>query len=120
LSDISDFLQSYNETLQQEIAGADMPPELTERFSFDSCVKQQDGRTVYFITEKLDGQRISEEQPAVGENRADNSGIDDHPAPRRAVLRVTEPDCNENAAAEGVETILKWERVSWDFSHLHG
>ena len=40
MSDISDFLQSYNETLQQEIAGTNMPPELTERFSFtfDSCV----------------------------------------------------------------------------------
>ena len=39
MSDISEFLQSYTETLQQEIAGADMPSELTEQFDFNSCVK---------------------------------------------------------------------------------
>ena len=44
MSDVSEFLKTYNETLRQEIVGADMPPELTERFDFDSCVKQQDGR----------------------------------------------------------------------------
>ena len=73
MSDISDFLQFYNETLRQEIAGADMPTELTERFTFDSCVKQQDVREVYFVTQKSGGQR--------------------------AVLRVTDSDSGENAAA---------------------
>jgi len=72
LSDISEFLQSYNETLRQEIAGADMPTELTERFTFESCVKQQDGREVYFVTQKSDGQR--------------------------AVLRAADSDCGENTA----------------------
>ena len=57
MSDISEFMQSYEETLQREIAGADMPPELTERFTFDSCVKQHEGREVYFVTRKSDGLR---------------------------------------------------------------
>jgi hypothetical protein len=74
LTDISEFLQSYNETLQREIAGLDMPTELTERFTFDSCVKRQDGREVYFISRKSDG--------------------------LRAVLRVTDSESGENAAAE--------------------
>ena len=75
MDDISEFLQSYNETLRQEIADADMPPELTERFTFDSCVKQDEGRAVYFVTQKSDG--------------------------ARAVLRVTDAGCKENAAKEG-------------------
>jgi len=74
LSDVSEFLQSYSETLQQEIVGADMPTELTERFTFDSFVKRQDGREVYFVTQKSDGQR--------------------------AVLRVTESGSGENATTE--------------------
>jgi len=44
MSDVSEFLKTYTETLRQEVAGEDMPPELTQRFDFDSCVKQQDGR----------------------------------------------------------------------------
>lgn len=74
MSDISEFLQSYGETLREEIAGADMPPELTERFIFDSCVKRKDGREVYFVTQRSDG--------------------------LRAVLRVTDGQDGENAAAE--------------------
>jgi len=34
-----------------------MPAGLAERFTFDSCVKKQDGREVYFATQKSDGQR---------------------------------------------------------------
>ena len=75
MSGISEFLESYSETLRQEIVGADMPPELLERFTFDSCVKKQDGRAVYFVTQKSDG--------------------------TRAVLRVTDQNSNENAIAEG-------------------
>jgi len=74
MSDISDFLQTYNDALRNEIADADMPPELIERFIFDSCVKQQDGREVYFITRKSDGQR--------------------------AVLRISDCESGENAATE--------------------
>lgn len=95
MSDISEFLQSYTETLRQEIADADMPPGLTERFAFDSCVKNQDGRAVYFVTQKSDD--------------------------TRAVLRVTDADCSENAAAEAAilakldhpaipKTLSVWER----------
>ena len=40
MSDISDFLQSYNEMLRQEIAGADMLLELTERFTFDNVFER--------------------------------------------------------------------------------
>ena len=32
-----------------------MPPELTERFIFDSCVKRKEGREVYFVTRRSDG-----------------------------------------------------------------
>ena len=79
MSDISDFLQSYNETLRQGIAGADMPPGLTERFDFDSCVKRQDGREVYFVTQKTAG--------------------------RRGVLCVTDTSSGENAGLEGAVMI---------------
>ena len=74
MSDISEFLQSYGATLQQEIAGADMPLELAEQFIFDSLVKRHDGREVYFVTRKSDG--------------------------KRAVLRITNADSGENATAE--------------------
>jgi serine/threonine protein kinase len=90
VSDISDFLLSYDETLRQEVSVSDMPPGLTEWFAFDSCVKQRDGRAVYFVAQKSDG--------------------------RRAVLRVTDTpavptvpstpaessrNSEDNAAAEG-------------------
>ncbi len=85
MSDISEFLESYSETLRQEMAGADMPPELTERFAFDSCVKRQDGREVYFIARKSDGKRavLRVTGAESGENAADESAILsklDHPA----------------------------------------
>jgi hypothetical protein len=50
-------MQSYGETIRQGMTDADMPAELSERFTFDSCVKRQDGREVYFVTRKADGQR---------------------------------------------------------------
>ena len=74
MSDIADFLKSYKATLQHEIAAADMPPALTEQFTFDSLEKKQPGREVYFVTRKSDG--------------------------KRGVLRVTGADGIENAAAE--------------------
>lgn len=74
MSDIAEFLQSYSDTLQQEIAGADMPHELTEQFTFDSLVKRHEGREVYFVSRKSDG--------------------------KRAVLRITDTGSAENAAAE--------------------
>jgi len=59
-----------------------MPTELTERFTFDSCVKKQDGREVYFITQKSGG--------------------------LRAVLRVTDSGSGENAAAYGGKAFFTW------------
>jgi len=44
MPDIAEFLHSYNEKLREGIAGVDMPPELTERFILDSCVKRLDER----------------------------------------------------------------------------
>ncbi|HHW93210.1 MAG TPA: protein kinase [Clostridiaceae bacterium] len=78
MSDIANFLQSYNEALQQEIAGADLPFGLKEQFTFDSLEKRQSGREVYFVTRKWDG--------------------------KRAVLRITSQGCGDNAIAEA--TIL--------------
>ena len=74
MSDVSEFLKSYNETLQEGITGTDMPAELTERFTFDSCVKRQDGRELYFVTQKSDG--------------------------LRAVLRITDTGSGESVAVE--------------------
>jgi len=51
-----------------------MPAELTERFTFDSCVKRQDGRELYFVTQKSDG--------------------------LRAVLRITDTGSGESVAVE--------------------
>ncbi|NLJ70052.1 MAG: protein kinase [Clostridiaceae bacterium] len=76
MSDVSEFLQSYSEKLQQEIADADMPLELTEGFFFDSLIKQNDEKEVYFITRKSDG--------------------------LRAVLRITSTESSEDAAAESM------------------
>ncbi len=76
MSDIASFLESYNAALQEEIAGADMPSGLKELFAFDSLEKRQSGREVYFVSRKLDG--------------------------KRAVLRITGPDCGDNATAEAV------------------
>lgn len=75
MSDISAFLQFYNEALQREIAEADMPPELMKQFTFDSLEKKKPDREVYFVTEKADG--------------------------KRAVLHVTAAGSPEDAAAEG-------------------
>ncbi|NLM19340.1 MAG: protein kinase [Clostridiaceae bacterium] len=76
MSDVSEFLQLYSEKLQEEIAGADMPPELTKGFVFDSLIKQNDGKEVYFITRKSDG--------------------------LRAVLRITSKESSEDATAESM------------------
>lgn len=76
MSDVSEFLQSYSEKLQQGIADADMPSELTEQFVFDSLIKQDDGKEVYFITRKSDG--------------------------LRAVLRITSAESGEDAVTEGM------------------
>lgn len=74
MSDIADFQKSYEATLQHEIAGADLPPEIMEQFTIDSLEKKQPEREVYFVTRKSDG--------------------------KRAVLRITAMDGAENAAAE--------------------
>jgi len=76
LSDITEFLQSYNEMLQQELADADMPSELTERFVFDSLIKRNDEKEVYFIRRKSDG--------------------------LRTVLRITSAENGEDAASESL------------------
>jgi len=74
LSDAADFLSEYAETLRYGLLDADLPPELTAQFSIDALIKQSEGRSVYFVTRKSDGER--------------------------AVLRVTEPDSNEDIALE--------------------
>lgn len=85
MSDVPVFLQSYTEALQREIAEADMPPELTELFTFDSLEKKQPGREIYFITRKSDG--------------------------KRAVLHAAAAGSPENAAAEG-EVLKKLDHPS--------
>jgi len=57
----------------QEISDVGMPAGLAEQFAFVSCIKQQDGREAYFVTQKSVG--------------------------KRAVLRVADSDSGENATA---------------------
>lgn len=95
MSDVSEFLQLYNETLSKEVEGSDMPSELKEQFAFNSCVKHLEGREVYFVTRKSDD--------------------------KRAVLRITNANSGENAASES-EILLKLSHPSipkamgaWEF-----
>ncbi len=74
LSAKSDFLNEYNNKLNQNVLSSDMPAALTEEFTFDCCVKKHDDREVYFITRQADGQQ--------------------------AVLRITAVDSGENAGSE--------------------
>ena len=72
--DSSGFLDYYHHTLREWVTGADIPPDIKEQFVFESLVKQQSGREVYFVTRIADGQR--------------------------AVLRVTEEGQAEDIRAE--------------------
>jgi hypothetical protein len=74
LTDSSGFLDYYHQTLRNWVTDADIPLEIKEQFVFESLVKQQAGREVYFVTRISDG--------------------------RRAVLRVTEQGKAEDIRAE--------------------
>ncbi len=70
----SDFLDYYHQTLREWVTDANIPPDIKEQYVFESLVKQQAGREVYFVTRISDGQR--------------------------AVLRVTEEGKAEDIQAE--------------------
>ncbi|MGI6689200.1 MAG: hypothetical protein ACOX6Y_12800 [Christensenellales bacterium] len=53
----SGFLDYYHQTLRDWVTGADIPPDIKEQFVFESLVKQQAGREVYFVTRIADGKR---------------------------------------------------------------
>lgn len=76
MNDASEFLQSYQTALEDALLKRDMPPIIKENFLFDSLVKQQDEREVYFVSKKTEGQRC--------------------------VLRITPIKSAENACAEAV------------------
>lgn len=74
MSKSSGFLDYYQQTLREWVTGADIPPDIKEQFVFESLVKQQEGREMYFVTRVSDG--------------------------KRAVLRVTEEGKAEDIRAE--------------------
>lgn len=76
MNDASEFLQSYQTALEDALLKRDIPPIIKENFLFDSLVKQQDEREVYFVSKKVEGQRC--------------------------VLRITPIKSAENACAEAV------------------
>ncbi len=57
MSESSGFLDYYHQTLKAWVTDANIPPEIKEQFVFDSLVKQQAGREVYFVTRISDGKR---------------------------------------------------------------
>jgi serine/threonine protein kinase len=57
LTGSSGFLDYYHQTLRDWVTGADIPPDIKEQFVFESLVKQQAGREVYFVTRIADGKR---------------------------------------------------------------
>lgn len=57
MSDTSGFLDEYRKTLRAWVADTDLPPEIKEKYVFDSLIKQHDGREVYFVTKVADGAR---------------------------------------------------------------
>jgi serine/threonine protein kinase len=74
LSESSGFLDYYHQTLRDWVSDADIPPDIKEQYTFDSLIKQQAGREVYFVTRKQDH--------------------------ARAVLRITEKGKAEDILAE--------------------
>ena len=72
MDDVSEFLQFYNEQLDQEIAEVGMPVQLLEQFAVDSCVKKRADQAVYYVTRKNDGMR--------GVLRVTDSGAGENPA----------------------------------------
>lgn len=57
MSESSGFLDYYHQTLKAWVTDANIPPEIKEQFVFESLVKQQAGREVYFVTRISDGKR---------------------------------------------------------------
>ena len=52
MSDVNDFLNSYQETLDHVIQTIDWPEEILATYSFDSCLKHNPGKEVYLVTDK--------------------------------------------------------------------
>lgn len=74
MSDIREFLDSYQETLSMTIDFSGWPPELLSIYMFESCLKHTDDKQVYLVVDQRTG--------------------------GKAVLRVTTLDSTDRADAE--------------------
>ena len=70
----SGFLDYYHQTLKEWVSDAVIPQEIKEQYIFESLIKQQAGREMYFISRLSDG--------------------------KRAVLRITEEGWTDEIQAE--------------------
>ena len=55
MSDIHDFLNSYQETLDNEIQTADWPAEIRAIYHFESCLKHEAEKEVYLVRDTRTG-----------------------------------------------------------------
>lgn len=57
MSESSGFLDYYQQTIKTWVTDADIPQDIKEHYAFESLIKQQAGREVYFVTRLSDGKR---------------------------------------------------------------
>lgn len=57
MSDVAQFLSSYNRMLDDALVAAGLPAELQAQFRFDSCLVQKPDKELYVVTRKADGMR---------------------------------------------------------------
>ena len=74
MSDVHQFLNSYQEALDHEIHTAGWPEEILATYSFESCLKHDGGKEVYLVRDRRTGAKV--------------------------ILRVTSHDSGDRADAE--------------------
>ncbi len=58
MSDAAAFLNSYRESLRAEVSRGVWPPELTQVYEPESCLKHSGAKEVYLVTDKRTGARV--------------------------------------------------------------
>ena len=58
MSDIQDFLNAYQEVLDNEVREADWPSEILDAYSFESCLKHDNNKEVYLVRDKRTGTKV--------------------------------------------------------------
>jgi hypothetical protein len=52
MGDAAEFLGSYQEALDAEVARGDWPSQVTDTFTFESCLKHREGKDIYLVVDK--------------------------------------------------------------------